>query len=571
MPVTTNISTTQNYTIPSDVFSLTIRLWGAGGGGEFVNTNATLTATAGSSGSATSFIGLVAGGGQGGGVGGKNQGGSGGSASTTYNWATEHSATVSSNDGNSGSISSGGAGRTLNSLTKGDGGSGTTGAAEYTSSIYHVFNNDANVHIVTNSSSDIIVGYESPEAPNSQPCSTNYSYKHYRITFVSPFVDSSYSISVYDICQQAAAGGTGVPITVAGFRDKTSSGFRIWFCRNANNYVRCFSFTASGIKSGAAGMGGGSGATIQTTLTRQMFINSTTYAPGTAHSVTIGSGGARGGTTSVAGSDGYAQIYAIIIPKVTLTASSYAIIVGQSTTLSWSTSGDGDTITWTSENINNTNLTSSVSVSPQETTTYTAVASGLGGSSDPASVTIVVYQVPTASITVPETLNYGEDAIISYTTKYADSSILLRPYYTYLNEDTEVAGDPISLPKATSAENGKLDSEIVRENNSLTVSIPYNDYGPTSVTYVLEASGSGGFVSVEQSIDIVIDQYPENIIIPEKDNAFKNQDPVFTPETEVLSELLLINDIDIPVEIKSNYPIQVDINGQDDWQNLREI
>ena len=69
MPVTTNISTTQNYTIPFDVFSLTIRLWGAGGGGEFVNTDATLTATAGSSWVSTSFIGLIAGGGQGGGIG----------------------------------------------------------------------------------------------------------------------------------------------------------------------------------------------------------------------------------------------------------------------------------------------------------------------------------------------------------------------------------------------------------------------------------------------------------------------------------------------------------------------
>ena len=572
MPVTTNISTTQDYTIPSDVFSLTIRLWGAGGGGEFVNTNATLTATAGSSGGSTSFIGLIAGGGQGGGIGGKNQGGSGGSASTSYNWASLHSASITSNSGNSGSISSGGNGLTLNSLQKGGGGSGTTGAASYTSSSFHVFNNDSNQHIITQNSPDLSISYENPGAPDGLSCSPSFGTKHYRIRFNVPFVDANYGINVFGICQQAAGGGTNGPYYVAGILNKTSSEFRIWFCNgNAKNgYIRCFSFTASGIKSGASGRGGGGGAVIQTTLTRQMFIDSTTYAPGTTHSVAIGSGGARGGTSSVAGFNGYAQIYAIIVPKVTLTATSYAIVLGQSSTLSWSTSGDADKITWTAGGLSNENLTSSASVSPQETTTYTAVASGLGGSSAPATVTIVVYQVPTASLTVPESLNYGQDATISYTTKYANTSIILRPYYSYLNGSTEVAGDPISLPAAISAENGKPDSETVRSNSSLSVSIPYNDFGPTLVRYVLEANGSGGSVTKEDSIEIIIDQTPDNIVIPEKEDAFKSQDPVFAPETEVLSDLLLVTDIDIPVEIKSNAPIQVDINGQGNWTNVRQ-
>ena len=573
MPVTTNISTTQNYTIPFDVFSLTIRLWGAGGGGEFVNTDATLTATAGSSGGSTSFIGLIAGGGQGGGIGGKNQGGSGGSASTSYNWSSLHSASISSFTGSSGSISSGGNGLTLNSLQRGGGGSGTTGAASYSSNIFHIFNNDTNVHIVTNSSPDIIVSYNNPGASDSVPCGMQSYGKNYGISFVAPFVSTNYTVSVFGVCQQTAGGGSGkAPYSLDGIGEKSKSGFKIWF-RNReciNSYIRCFSFTASGIKQGAAGRGGGGGAVIQTTLTRQMFIDSTTYAPGTTHSVAIGSGGARGGTSSVAGSNGYAQIYAIIVPKVTPIATSYAIVLGQSSTLSWSTSGDADKITWIAGGLSNQNLTSSASVSPQETTTYTAVASGLGGSSAPATVTIVVYQVPTASLTVPESLNYGQDATISYTTKYANTSIILRPYYSYLNGSTEVAGDPISLPAAISAENGKPDSETVRSNSSLSVSIPYNDFGPTLVRYVLEANGSGGSVTKEDSIEIIIDQTPDNIVIPEKEDAFKSQDPVFAPETEVVSDLLLVTDIDIPVEIKSNAPIQVDINGQRNWTNVRQ-
>jgi hypothetical protein len=573
MPVTTNISGTQNYNIPSDIYSLTIRLWGAGGGGEFVSTAATQFAVAGSSGGSTSFVGLVAGGGQGGGIGGKGQGGSGGSTSSPYNWVGNQSASVSFINGNGGGLSAGGTGLTLNSLQKGGGGNGTVGAASYTSTSFHVFDNDSNQHIITQTSPDLSVSYENPGAPDGLSCSPNYGTKHYRVRFNVPFVDASYGINVFSICQQAAGGATNGPYYQAGILGKNSSEFRIWFCNgNAKNgYIRCFSFTASGIKSGATGKGGGSGAAIQTTLTRQMLQGSGTYAPGTTHTVTIGSGGSSGGNTATSGFSGYAQLYAIIIPKVTLTASSYAIVVGQSVTLSWFTTGDGDSITWTAGGLSNNNLTSSATVSPQLTTTYTAIANGLGGSSAPATVTIVVYQIPTASITVPESLLYGQNAVISYTTKYANTSITLTPYYTYLNGSTEVAGTSITLPAADSAENGKPDSQTVRSNSSLTVTIPYNDFGPTLVRYVLTANGSGGSVTITDSTEIIIDQTPDNIVIPEKEDAFKSQDPVFAPETDILSELLLVTDIDIPVEIKSNAPIKVDINGQENWIDVRQL
>ncbi len=41
-----------------------------------------------------------------------------------------------------------------------------------------------------------------------------------------------------------------------------------------------------------------------------------------------------------------------------------------------------------------------------------------------------------------------------------------------------------------------------------------------------------------------------------------------TSFVEVLKE---IDDIDIPVEIKANAPIQIDINKSGTWQNLRQI
>ena len=61
MPTTASFSNTQNFTIPEDVYSMRIRVYGAGGGGEFIGTSATLPSTAGINGTSSSFLGLVAG------------------------------------------------------------------------------------------------------------------------------------------------------------------------------------------------------------------------------------------------------------------------------------------------------------------------------------------------------------------------------------------------------------------------------------------------------------------------------------------------------------------------------
>ena len=60
--------------------------------------------------------------------------------------------------------------------------------------------------------------------------------------------------------------------------------------------------------------------------------------------------------------------------------------------------------------------------------------------------------------------------------------------------------------------------------------------------------------------------------IPETEDLAKDQDPVFTtPDAEVLSQLLLVDDIDIPVEIKSNLPIEVQINDAGGFKKVREL
>lgn len=270
-----------------------------------------------------------------------------------------------------------------------------------------------------------------------------------------------------------------------------------------------------------------------------------------------GEGGCR--TTST-------TLVVYIPPVITLSLSRNPIIAGESTTLSWNTTGDASTIEWIAGGISNNNLTSSQSVSPIDTITYTARVSGLGGT-DTDTITLTVYQPPTVSLNVPETIDYGQQGTLSYESSYSNIELKIEEFYRY-NDSTPVAGAVYNLPVASSAERGVAGSSV---SGTLNLNIPYDNFGPRFVDYVITANGSGGQSTLSKTVTINIDETPDNIIVPEKEDAFKDQDPVLSPETEVFSELLEILDIDIPVEIKANKPIQVDINGQQNWKNLRQL
>lgn len=123
------------------------------------------------------------------------------------------------------------------------------------------------------------------------------------------------------------------------------------------------------------------------------------------------------------------------------------------------------------------------------------------------------------------------------------------------------------MPVNDSAEIGGTQS-----TTGYTTTIPYNDRGPLSVTYVVRATGKlGNFQEKVVTIPIIIDDTPDNLNIPDSEDLLKDQTPVVSPAVEVLSDLILIDDIDIKVEIKSNYPIQVDLNQNDDWTKVRQI
>jgi hypothetical protein len=274
----------------------------------------------------------------------------------------------------------------------------------------------------------------------------------------------------------------------------------------------------------------------------------------------------EGGTTTRT-----ATLTVYIPPNVTLSASPSTITAGQCSNLSWTTSGDASSITWLSGGVSNGNLNSFTTVCPSDTTTYSARVSGLGGE-DTDSITITVNQIPTATLTVPHDLDYGEQGTIEYTSQYGNSLINLKIYFR--NSSGSTLAYDYDLPEATSAQLSAPSSATVR-NGTLNTNIVYDDYGPRFVDYVLTVQGSGGSVEINDTTEIIIDETPNNLNLEETSEKYKSQEPVYTPDVvpdEVIeSELYLIEDIDIPVEIKANAPIQVDINKSGTWKNIRQM
>ena len=260
-----------------------------------------------------------------------------------------------------------------------------------------------------------------------------------------------------------------------------------------------------------------------------------------------------------------------IPPIFDISTNKTEMMLGSTANISWTVSGDGGglnwtpTLTWLSGGLTNGNLNSNSNVTPSDTTIYTGRVSGVGGT-DTGSVTVIVYQPVELSIDSPTNLIYGNQGTINVTTKYATDSITITPTYNYdfIGSST---GSVVNLPVNNAAVIGGTES-----TNGYTTTIPYTDRGPLSVVYVVRATGKlGNFQEQVVTIPIIIDDTPENLNIPESDELLKDQTPVVTPEVEVLSDLILIDDIDIKVEVKSNYPIQVDINQDNDWTNVREI
>ena len=292
--------------------------------------------------------------------------------------------------------------------------------------------------------------------------------------------------------------------------------------------------------------------------------------PGASGSVTVSPGTTASYTINVSGdggSDSDSVTLTVYQPvTVSISASPNPLIAGQSTTLSWAAGGSVSTSS-IDQGIGAVLNVSQTSVSPTTTTTYTISSSGNGGSASD-SVTVTVFQLPTLSAAVPVSIDYGTQFDLDVTTDYANTGVSVTYTYNYLDGSTDN-----EVVNGTANASASVSGPITQD---LGPTIPWTNFGPTSITAVLSAIGGGGNVTNTEEIEVIIDQLPDNINVPDNREEIP-EDQVRAPDDDtILSDPIVVSDIDIPVEIKSNRPIKIrfdddDPNIETNWKNVRQI
>lgn len=246
-------------------------------------------------------------------------------------------------------------------------------------------------------------------------------------------------------------------------------------------------------------------------------------------------------------------------PNTNISLSSSSIPQGGSTTLSWNTTGDASSAS-INQGIGSVPLNSNTTVNPTSTTTYTISVSGNGGS-DSDSVTLTVVPPPTCSITAsPNPVPYGTNVSLTYSSTNATNVNLYR-YYTIDGVETQMTITTL----LTNSTNTYLTDSIDWNNT-------YNGQVSTlnAVRYMISATnGITTQTATTATIPTLSDMMPDLIVIPPSGPLPPEDEPVISPDVQ--SNSLLVDDIDLPVEIKSDHPIKVDIDDAGNWQDVQEI
>ncbi|ADO99138.1 hypothetical protein Np050604_040 [Cyanophage S-RIM44] len=250
---------------------------------------------------------------------------------------------------------------------------------------------------------------------------------------------------------------------------------------------------------------------------------------------------------------------------------STSITRGQFANLDWVVTGDASSAS-INQGIGGVLLTSNTNVQPTLTTTYTLSASGLGGS-DSDDVIVTVNQPPELAYNPPLQINYGDTLSIDFTYRYATSGVNINAIYTQRNPNTGNAvniTESISLPGTASDESGAA------VTNTATFNIPWTLHGTFAVAFTATASGAGGTNPQNTSIGVVVDETPDNITIPDNLDELPLDQIAAPDESLVLSDPIVVTDIEVAAEIRSNFPIQVRFDDNDpdiesNWNDVRQI
>jgi len=572
--------------VPENVKRIVFTLIGAGGGGEHIARLNEQSSPANNGGD-TTFLGMTAGGGQGGGIGAKYGGGNGGIASTgNYDFRPEAligSSTVTLANGTGGGKNDGGesAATSFNDRFIGDGGDGTGKQVTYNFFVNHVFRNSPPwSQGQVEYSPDISIDIMNPSTQNA-PCGIYTWSRYYKVNFNYTFDNNRYSAYVTSSASSTAAGGTFRGYGQIG--SKTTSSLGVWWCKRknqgsgtVNSYVRSFGLSITGDRSALLGRGGGGGAEITGVLDRPDLVERGLLDITT--SLFIGVAGDQNGPPIAPfaqnGTVGRASVYMEYETRTYINVKNNennTIIEGQTAIIEWEVTGDADWALAEPGLLSQgaSNFVSEVAVTPTTTTTYFLRADGVIGGFSESEVTLIVLRSPTVRIIVPADINYGDDVSVSYEATNVETSLTLRPKFYFVDGTT----------LESSEYNVELETGDLVDSTAVYNLTPWGDKGPYKIEFNLDAvgysyeeSGTTNYLtqSAMEGVDVYIDQDPDVIIIPETDDAIKGENPVYSPK-EQSTITLQINDIDIPVAIKADAPIQVEINDSGVYVDVEQL
>ena len=227
-------------------------------------------------------------------------------------------------------------------------------------------------------------------------------------------------------------------------------------------------------------------------------------------------------------------------PTINFTASSTNINSGDQVILTWNVTDSNNTTI--NQGIGSVPNSSTETVYPTQTTTYTLSASGPGGTNS-ATVTITVAIPPVLSVSGPSQIDWQESPIPINITASNSPGIVL--YETY----DAVVKPAVNIPNSTGTVN----------------LVPYNyipDWSnPVDIIQLHFTCGSSHQTLV---ISVGVDRTPDPITIP---STMSNpNEEVISPDVPVA-----VQDIDVPIEIRASQPIQVQVGGNTNWEDVREI
>ena len=248
-----------------------------------------------------------------------------------------------------------------------------------------------------------------------------------------------------------------------------------------------------------------------------------------------------------------------IPPNVTLSLSSSSIQSGQSATLTWVTTGDANSAS-INQGIGSVPVNSFTTVSPTQTTTYTISVSGSGGS-DSDSITLTVIAPPSVTLSVADEASYGDDISLTYQATNCTGGLRIDYRYRWGDNTYSAWATSHTLPTGTNL-----------GPTTVIHSPAYSNLGPYDIEYnLIGENGYGASDTDLKEVAINIDTTPDTIVIPPSEGKDPDEEPVISPDVEITTDTLEINDIDIPVEIKASQPAKLEIDDSGIWVDVREI